>query len=76
LKLRFPLLQVSRSCIVNVEQAYCIHPYLVVQGDLNAQSLVHDLIHVSIQLFILATASLFVHHAQYLHRNTAMVNMR
>jgi len=76
LQVRVSLLQVLRSCTVNVEQVYCIHPYLVVQGVLNAQSLALDLILVNIQLFIIATVSLFVHHAQYLHRNTAMVNMR
>jgi DNA polymerase III psi subunit len=70
------LLQVLRSCTVNVEQVYYIHPYLVAQDGLNAQSLALDLILVNIQLFILAIASLFAHHAQYLHRNTAMVNMR
>jgi hypothetical protein len=59
-----------------VEQVYCILPYLVAQGALNAQSLAHDLIFVNIQLFILAIVNLFVHLAQYLHRNTAMVNMR
>jgi hypothetical protein len=61
---------------VNAEQAYCILPYLVAQGVLSVQNLAHDLTHVNIQLCILAIVSLCVHHAQYLHRNTATVNTR